>query len=290
MNPFFSIIIPTYNRSQSLSLAVNSVLEQSFGNYELIIIDDGSNDDTPNIIKLYLSNKRIIYHFQQNKGVCGARNKGASLAKGRYLLFLDSDDSVSKNWLSDFYFKLNNSDITLGHCGINKKLPNGKYKIKNATESLNTKYQYSGIFAAGSFCIDRNYFLEIGGYDENIKYGENTELSFRIVDYKPKTVIINEANLFYKVSDDGGSKNWQNKLTSTLYILKKHHRMFQVEKRLRGLYLGVAALAAFKCEQPRLARSLFLQSFLTYPLNWKSWLRLAVIFFPLLANYYWKSN
>ena len=90
MSPSVSVIIPTYNRCDVLSRAVDSVLSQSFQDFELIIIDDGSTDQTEEILKKYSTN--LIVYKQKNKGVSAARNYGIQLANAPYLAFLDSDD------------------------------------------------------------------------------------------------------------------------------------------------------------------------------------------------------
>ena len=88
---FFSVIIPAFNRRPFLAAAVNSVLEQAFRDFELIVIDDGSTDGTKELISSY-EDKRIIYFHQLNHGVAHARNRGLELSKGAFIAFLDSDD------------------------------------------------------------------------------------------------------------------------------------------------------------------------------------------------------
>ena len=90
-SPFFSVIIPTYNREKFLKIALESVLGQTFKDFELIIVDDGSVDDTSELIKNY-SDERIKYYYQANMGVASARNQGFKLSKGEFIAFLDSDD------------------------------------------------------------------------------------------------------------------------------------------------------------------------------------------------------
>lgn len=85
-----SVIIPTYNRAHCITDAVESVLNQTYKNYEIIVVDDGSTDGTQNLLNLYLS--KIKYIYQKNSGVSSARNKGIREAKGEYIAFLDSDD------------------------------------------------------------------------------------------------------------------------------------------------------------------------------------------------------
>jgi len=89
--PKVSVILPTYNRARFLEEAIQSVLTQDFQDYEIIVLDDGSNDNTKEIIKSFKS-KKIRYFFQNNKGRSRARNRAMELAQGQYLAFLDSDD------------------------------------------------------------------------------------------------------------------------------------------------------------------------------------------------------
>lgn len=89
MDPKFSIIIPTYNRKLILKRAIESVLEQSINDFEIIVVDDGSTDDTSELMNTFSG---VKYQYQENIGVSSARNTGAKLAVGEWLLFLDSDD------------------------------------------------------------------------------------------------------------------------------------------------------------------------------------------------------
>ncbi len=86
-----SVIIPTYNRAFFLKRAITSVLAQSFREVELIVVDDGSGDNTLEIVQSF-TDKRLIYYYQENKGVSAARNFGITMASGQYIALLDSDD------------------------------------------------------------------------------------------------------------------------------------------------------------------------------------------------------
>lgn len=100
--PLFSIVIPTYNSEKYISKCLDSILSQSFSNYEIIIIDDDSRDDTKKIISNYKNKnykKIIFFQFKKNKGPGEARNKGIKEAKGKYILFVDSDDSLIEDSL-----------------------------------------------------------------------------------------------------------------------------------------------------------------------------------------------
>ena len=117
--PLFSIIIPTYNRCDFIKIAIASVLSQTFDNFELIIIDDGSTDNTKKTVQQYFNRYQlpskaapvrktsIHYHYQKNKGPAAARNKGIGLAKGKYICFLDSDDRFRTQKLETVYQYIN---------------------------------------------------------------------------------------------------------------------------------------------------------------------------------------
>lgn len=104
--PKFSIILPTYNRSFCIKNAVDSVLQQTYDNYELIIIDDGSTDDTEKLINnIYLNelnSKKIIYIKSDHHGVSYTRNIGLDAANNEWIAYIDSDDTYDKDFLLTF--------------------------------------------------------------------------------------------------------------------------------------------------------------------------------------------
>ncbi|WP_156493589.1 glycosyltransferase family A protein, partial [Oleiphilus sp. HI0125] len=87
-----SVVMPTYNRADLVGRAVESVLNQTFHDFELIVVDDGSSDSTRDVLNKYNEDKRFRYIFQENQGQSVARNKAIELASGMYLAFLDSDN------------------------------------------------------------------------------------------------------------------------------------------------------------------------------------------------------
>ncbi len=110
--PLVSVVMPTYNRANLLNNAINSILNQTHKNFELIIIDDGSKDNTENIVLSY-NNPKIRYHSNQtNKGISYSRNKGFNLAKGKYIMIMDDDDfSLPDRMEKQVNFLENNPNI-----------------------------------------------------------------------------------------------------------------------------------------------------------------------------------
>ena len=102
--PLISVIVPVFNDCELLGKCLDSILEQSFTNFEIILIDDGSSDSSGSICDYYASiDSRITVIHKQNEGVSIARNTGISIAKGPYICFADADDYVEPNWLIDLY-------------------------------------------------------------------------------------------------------------------------------------------------------------------------------------------
>ncbi|NBU82584.1 MAG: glycosyltransferase family 2 protein, partial [Flavobacteriaceae bacterium] len=142
--PYFTIVIPSYNRAHIVGRAIESVLNQSYSDFEIIVVDDGSTDNTKEVVCQFLDS-RINYFFQENSGVSAARNTGSKLAKGDYLVFLDSDDYVNDIWLKDFFTVLqhNLTDVVICKSKINEDFKND-----------------SSSFLAGTFAINKNVFFD----------------------------------------------------------------------------------------------------------------------------------
>ena len=114
-----SIIIPVYNVEKYLSKCLDSIINQSFKNFELLLIDDGSSDNSGKICDEYAMNdKRIKVIHKKNEGVSRARNIGIDLSKGRYIMFCDSDDFVKRDWCKKLYDLQKNNLNSICLCGF----------------------------------------------------------------------------------------------------------------------------------------------------------------------------
>ena len=100
MHPLISVVVPVYNVEKYVKECIESILEQSFKNFELIIVNDGSTDNSLNRV-LEFKDDRIVLINQKNMGLSGARNTGIHHAKGKYITFIDSDDWISKDYLNE---------------------------------------------------------------------------------------------------------------------------------------------------------------------------------------------
>ena len=130
--PFFSIVIPVYNRQDFIGKTIESVLAQSFSNWQLIVVDDGSSDNTGNIVKSF-GDRRIHYIYQQNSERSASRNNAVQWAQANFICFLDSDDRYLPNHLTNLHnaIILNNGKVALYHTGIlHEFIENNEYVLR----------------------------------------------------------------------------------------------------------------------------------------------------------------
>ncbi|MGK0253885.1 MAG: glycosyltransferase involved in cell wall biosynthesis [Mariniflexile sp.] len=170
--PLISIIICTYNRAEYLNTCINSIINQSNKNWELIIVDDGSDDNTFEIVNGYLikySNIRYVKH--QNIKLALSRNIGLLLSLGKYITFLDSDDTFKENHIEsrlDFMTQNPLIDLIYGGVELNEEIFVADYykpgKLINVENCV----------LGSTFFGKRKVFFEIAGYN-NLNYGEDTE-------------------------------------------------------------------------------------------------------------------
>lgn len=132
MLPKVSVIVPVYNSEKHIEKCINSILNQSYENIELIIVNDGSIDKTETIIKKYKRlDKRIKYFFQKNSGPSTARNTGIENSRGEYLMFVDSDDTVSSKYVEILLKKIISENYDIACCGYVDESKYGIFKLND---------------------------------------------------------------------------------------------------------------------------------------------------------------
>jgi glycosyltransferase involved in cell wall biosynthesis len=225
--PFFSVVIPLYNKAEYITASINSVLEQSFIDYEIIVVNDGSTDQSVTLIENITSDKIRIYN-QKNSGVSIARNNGVKFAKGEYIAFLDADDIWKNNHLET----LNESIATFPKAGLycnNYKINyNGNY-TKPAQFNFdydNEPIQIQDFFKASlkdtvvwtsAACVSKQKFLDFGMFNPLYTTGQDIDLWIRIalkdtIVFHPKQTMI-----YNKSITDSLSKNEHNKARFALF-------------------------------------------------------------------------
>ena len=193
-----SVVIPTYNRVELLKRSIDSVINQTIKPFEIIIVDDGSNDGTEAMVKKKYDSLKLIK--QKNKGASAARNTGIKASSGEWICFLDSDDEWKNNKLEkQITFVANNSDYKFFHSNEiwikNGKRINQKKKHKKYGGDIFKKCLDMCRISPSSVLIDKSIFEEIGFFNENLVVCEDYELWLRICD-KYEVFFIDEPLIF----------------------------------------------------------------------------------------------
>lgn len=189
MNPFFSIIIPTYNAGTLLPKAMDSILEQTFQNYEVIVMDGLSKDSTIAIAKRYSEkDSRINIFSQADKGIYDAMNKSIIKARGAYLFFLGSDDTFhNESVLLNVFNEIKDADIDVLYGCISSSTYGNKYDGAFTYEKLiNKNIGHQAIFFKNTvFDVVGNFNLKykaLADWDHNIRWFFNNKLKYKYID------------------------------------------------------------------------------------------------------------
>lgn len=287
--PLFSVIIPVFNRESFVCSTLATIMKQKFKDFEIILVDDGSTDDVKTKLSSYIDSRAIKYYYQTNAGVSAARNKGASFSQAKYLIFLDSDDSVNENWLSDYATMISKHNPDIIYCGINRMKDNLLLEYTDPTNPFKDGKSFGNVIP-GSFCIKKIFFENIGRYDEQITYGENTELGFRIKIANPTMSFINQPNLVYNLYENSHGKNTRNKMNSIIYSINKHPQLFNDNKDMKSRFLSIAGVAAVSINENIRAKEYFWEAWKLCPFNIIMLLRLLFSFSPFISRKIWDNR
>lgn len=188
--PFFTVIIPLYNKENYVESALKSILNQTFTDFEVIIVNDCSTDNSVSKIESYLSEKVTLIHHEKNKGLSAARNTGIQNAKAEYITYLDADDIWKPNFIElikELIDTFNEAKIFATNYeevyGNKVVIPqNGtKFLAKNAKQIIDFfKHNLQqGIYNHGSVCFHKSVFEKVGFYDETLTFSEDIDFNIR---------------------------------------------------------------------------------------------------------------
>lgn len=242
-----SVIIPVFNVEKHIVNCLNSLKNQTFKNFELIIVNDGSTDNTKKRIEDFFANnscfKNIKIINQSNKGVSAARNIGIKNSRGKYICFIDSDDMIHKEFLSYLYgtmvlgktdfcissFKVVNEDVEYGDLIKDGELNLKKIKI-NQYEFMK-KYLLSEVNISICSLLIKKEYIENNNifFREGAKYSEDMEFVWKILANSIKEISFIETPLyFYKVRHDSAMSKIDLNRTDGFKIYKELEEYFEV--------------------------------------------------------------
>ncbi|MEL6261486.1 MAG: glycosyltransferase [Cyanobacteria bacterium J06626_6] len=227
--PLVSVVIPVYNAAAYLPETIQSVLNQSYVNWELLVVDDGSTDATPAIVQKYQdTDDRVRWVPKINGGVSSARNLGAQEAKGSLLAFLDADD----RWLTDKLLAHVNhmsahpeTGVSFARVALIKSDGQTTHKLTNNVVS---QLQPQDLFysnptvTTSNLVMRREVFLSAGGFDETMQYNEDVELLFRVAFHSELALEgIDDVLVQYRLHDSGLSSTLSKMESGWLKLMEK---------------------------------------------------------------------
>lgn len=226
MNPKISIVIPCFNDAEFIGQSVNSALNQTYANKEIIVVDDGSDDQTKKVLQILSSKIKLI--TQENSGTSTARNRGIKASQGDFILVLDSDDYFEPQFCEKAVELLINEQAKIVTCYFRWINLNGKYKISLPSGGdLRTALIKNP--AMGSVMFYRNDWRNVGGYDETMLRGyEDWEFYIRILENGGVAKVIPEVLFNYRNKPASRNKKANLKKYELLeYIYLKHSNLYK---------------------------------------------------------------
>lgn len=230
--PLISIIVPCYNQAQYLDECLQSVLNQTYQNWECILVNDGSLDNTDEIAQKWLEKEsRFTYLNTKNRGLSSARNAGIEIAKGEWILPLDADDKIGNRYL-ELANKVFDKGYKIIYCNAQKfGLSNEKWDLP--TYSRKTLAIKNIIFCTAFF--KKEDWIKVNGFDTNLKYGwEDWEFWIAILKDGGEVYKLNETEFYYRIKEmsmitEMSDKNSEKIKFSHHIIYKKHLEFFTKE-------------------------------------------------------------
>ena len=245
-----SVVIPLYNKEKAIIATLQSVLAQTYTDFEVVVVDDGSTDNSLNVAREYASSLpsfqgragvrpilRVIH--KENGGVSSARNRGIKEAKGEYIAFLDADDVWDKAYLAE-QLKMIHDFPGAAMWGINFAETNNGQLVRKLETGLPAGYRgyvdnyfqmkgrISDLFCSSSVVINKDVFDKVGMFDERIKYAEDTDMWWRII-ATHKVAFYDRYMVFYRYDAENRALNQTRQLKYFLpyYVNKYQEPLFQ---------------------------------------------------------------
>lgn len=233
-SPLVSVVIATYNMGRYVGKAVRSVLEQTYRNLELHVVDDGSTDDTPRVLDEFESDARFHRYRQENAGQAVARNRGLSRCRGDLVAFLDADDMWPEGRLEKqvphftddpelgvVYGQLQGIDSEGNILPPSESIDHSRWPSGWVTERL---FQDNCI-PFGSVLVRRECFDRLGGFDESLRMGDDWDLWLRF-STRYKFLYLPEVMLKYRWWEGQMSRNWKGRYEHAERIMDNFVRRF----------------------------------------------------------------
>lgn len=226
MSPKVSVVIPAYNQASYLSETIESVLGQTFQDYEVVVVDDESTDETPTVAQRY---EQIHYVYQKNQGLAGARNTGIKAAKGDFVALLDSDDVWEPTYLEKMMRLADlNPKVTVYYCGVSyitqdsKLLPQAMGGLYPSPDDIYRNMLRTNALVPSTILMQRKAVMEVGLFDVAFRRLQDWELWIRLLRKGHQFAALPEALVRYRVHNTSLSTDPAGGQKAAMALAVKH--------------------------------------------------------------------
>jgi glycosyltransferase involved in cell wall biosynthesis len=287
-----SITLTTFNGATRgyLGFAIESILNQTYKEFELLIVDDGSSDNTKEYCEKYLSDDRVKYIYQENKGLAGARNAGIENSQGKYICFLDDDDVWKKEKLQkqvEFFEQNQDAGMVYTNLELIDEVGNviGYQRHKANGDIYKELFSENIVDAPSSCMIKKDVFDKVGSFKEWMKSAEDYELWFRIAK-EYKIYSINEPLVEYRVHQNKMSTNYSKMefygIATLYYTLENDSSIDKIEAYYK-LYEKYSN-KHFSLRNMKEFRKYFWIAFAYKMPTFKMWIKYAISLVPFILK------
>ncbi len=232
-----SIIIPVYNASKTIEKCLKSIIKQTYKNIEIIIINDGSKDNSLEIInKLSKKDKRIIVIDKENEGVANTRNLGIKKATGKYIMFIDNDDYIENNYVESFINAIDDNDILIG--GYKRIDENGKEILSQSLK--NTEWSKYIVLAPWAKLYRKEFLLKNNIHFLDYKIGEDVYFNLSAYSKTSKIKIIDNKDYIWFYNSKSVSNTKQrglNKEIDIVFLLNKIIKEIKIKDKYINYFI-----------------------------------------------------
>jgi glycosyltransferase involved in cell wall biosynthesis len=285
MSPTFTVVIPVYRGADIVGRAVRSVLTQEFDDFELIVIDDGSDDDSVvAAVSAAAGDARARVESQPNKGRSAARNAGARMGTGTYLVFLDADDEARPQWLRRLWEAAESTHPDAIICGEERVPTDGTSpEIIHPTRYGPLLGNTLGPYMPGMFAIAASRFHAVGGYAEDLSFGENFELALRLSRASAGNALtavgVDEPLIVRHWKADRAGYE-QERYDSAKFMLSQHGDALRAHRSALSIQLSVLGVSAAKMGRRREAVVALCKAIAADPRRGRNYARLLRVAMP----------
>ena len=259
-SPLYSVVLCTYNRARLLARAVSSVLGQTEGDFELLVVDDASSDETPQTMSRFEDPRIRYFRREENRGVSVCTNFGLARAGGKYITFLNDDDLFHPEFLAEMKEHMHSRQLAFGWCGVLEYRSGSLLRelfVECPDQEMDLEVRQARAASIGigfGLVIERDLMASLGGLDESLRTAEDLEFFLRLVQEPVRWSPLNRFLVEIHLQDERLTQHREERADALEYIEEKHAGFLEVNSTIARAVLFHNCLYLVECGARQRAR------------------------------------